>query len=526
MTAGAAQARNEPMSRSASTSHEVAFALPEQASRPRTLHVAAMALIVVWAVFAWIYLRPAGVAVDWAGWRQADTQAIARHLAEPGANFLYPRVDWGGKGPGYVETELQLYAAITGLLLRWFGDAEWPGRLVSLLSSMAAAYALFRGLSSRLGAVPALAGLGIFLASPGLAFTATAVQPDVLALVGYIVAWYAFLDFTEKGDGRALVVYGVAGTLGMLVKPTMAQLGVSSFVLLLLASRERLKDRRLWLTWGLMLGTLGLYLWHAHGLYTTYGNTFGVFSPEYDTKSPKLEHLFMPHLYWEALRVTRRHAIGVIGTVAVALAFLKPRAHLVTWALLAGNVVWTILSLRYTSGDAGTHYALASTVLAADAGARALAQAAPRFRNYFAAFAALCIVWGATRSFSFRRWSPSADPSSLRITAAARELAKLAGPGTLVIVRTDHVKQDTFWRTQNNKNDPRVLYLTRTRGWGVHADEAETTELERQRREGARFYVSPFDIPEQPAVAAWLEQRGRVVATTEFGGRILALDTD
>ena len=33
-------------------------------------------------------------------WRQTDTAAIARNL---------PQVDWGGSGPGYVESEFPIY---------------------------------------------------------------------------------------------------------------------------------------------------------------------------------------------------------------------------------------------------------------------------------------------------------------------------------------------------------------------------------------------------------------------------------
>lgn len=42
-------------------------------------------------------------------WRQTDTAAIARNFYEHGYRFHLPQVDWGGSGPGYVESEFPIY---------------------------------------------------------------------------------------------------------------------------------------------------------------------------------------------------------------------------------------------------------------------------------------------------------------------------------------------------------------------------------------------------------------------------------
>jgi hypothetical protein len=43
---------------------------------------------------------------------------------------------------------------------------------------------------------------------------------------------------------RANVVRGTIGTLAMLIKPTTAHIGISSFLFLLLSDRSRLRDYR------------------------------------------------------------------------------------------------------------------------------------------------------------------------------------------------------------------------------------------------------------------------------------------
>ena len=497
--------------------------VPRVFGNPRAAATLALVVIIAWAALAWALLRPSGIVFDNQGWRQADTQSIARYFSEPGANLFYPRVNWGGDGPGYAETEFQLYTWLVAIILRVAGDAEWPGQLLSLLASAGAAFALFLGLARRHGYLPAFSGLGIFLVCPSVIFVATSVQPDALALLGYVVAWFAFLDFEEKGSLRPLVTYAIVATLAMLVKPTMAQIGISSFVLLCLRSRHRLKQMPLWLTWGLMIVVLALYLRHALSLYREYGNSFGILSGN-DAKTPHFEHLLMPELYFKAAHVVRRFGVGILGTLAIASALLRPRMQLVTWALLAGNVFWTIFSLRYSSDEgAGTHYTLAYAVLAAYAASQTLASVSPKWLTRGALVVLLLVPLSGFRMFKFRLWSHAVDPSVPFVAAAARELAKVALPNDLVIVRTDHVRYDHFWRTTNNPNDPRVLYLTRTRGWGLFADDTDLRTLDKHHAHGARFYVQPFPAGEAPAVEAWLARNTEQSRTTERGGRIAIL---
>src|SRR3990170_5414497 len=127
---------------------------PETVARDRSrawLPALVAVSLVVYGIALWVWFRPDFIQ----NWRESDTQTIARHLAEPNSSILYPRIDWGGAGPGYVETEFQLYTWIVSRFLIIFGDVEWPGQLVSLLAVVLAAWIVFIQLMRRYGQVPA-----------------------------------------------------------------------------------------------------------------------------------------------------------------------------------------------------------------------------------------------------------------------------------------------------------------------------------------------------------------------------------
>src|SRR3954471_20200309 len=76
-------------------------------------------------------------------YRQFDTAALARNLAEESLNVFYPRVDWRGNSPGYVEVEFQAFTLPVALLYRVFGVHEWLSRVLNLLFYAATALLLY-----------------------------------------------------------------------------------------------------------------------------------------------------------------------------------------------------------------------------------------------------------------------------------------------------------------------------------------------------------------------------------------------
>lgn len=489
--------------------------------RPGSGRLFAVAVIVLWMIPAGYFLFPTDpVSLDIAGGRQADTQTIARHFTEPGANLFYPRIDWGGDGPGYVETELQLYTWLMSLILRVTGDVEWPGALISLVSVGLAAYFLFVDFRTRLGFLPAAVGMGVFLASPGVAFAGTLVQPDALALLPFVISWVFFIRYVEEGTLASLIGFGVLGAIAMLIKPTMIQIGVASFLLVLLMKPERLRRPGLWACWVLMLVPLILHVSHAYTIFRDYGNSFGVLSG-YDSKMPKLDHLLMPNLLFQAANNMRRWGTGPIGALVLVAALARPRAQATTFALFVGSVIWTVATLRFTSGY-GTHYLLVSTVVVAYAAAQTMSTLRPKPQQLVAAVMLFLLPVVMYRAGKFRWWWPNEDASRVKIAALSQTVTPLVHPNDLVIFRADTPRYDEFWRTYVNFNDPRLFRLTGTRGWVIASDEASDELLESYRQRGARFYVS-FTDTEPATVAGWLAGHAQLAASTQYGGRVFAL---
>ena len=490
------------------------------APEARTLTAFVLVALGVYAFVLWGWFRPEFIQ----SWREADTQTIARHLAEPGASVFYPRIDWGGAGPGYVETEFQLYTWLVSRFMLVFGDVEWPGQLVSLASVIGAAWVAFAGLRRSYGVVPAAFGLAALLSTRCAIQAATSVQPESLCLFLFAAAWFAFLEYARGRSRRWLAVYAVTGALAMLVKPTAAQLGVASFAYLLLQpGRELLKKKDVWVAWASMVGVLCVHLLHARSVYVEYGNTFGVLSGG-DSKFPRLEHLLVPRLYLKAAFNAMRWGIGAVGAMAVVSSLSRRGYSAATASLLAGVVAWTLIALRYTTFPGGNHYHVLGGVLAAQATAHVLSTLPEiRFRSLVAPFVFLAVTVQAVNSFGARLVSREHPWDALAVDLA-RALTKHSHPGDLIVSRSFGVRYDLYWKTVSNFEDPRIFYLSKTRGWPIGFENSNPAELENARAQGARFYVELIERPPMPAMDAWLGEHASLLETTASGGRVFALN--
>jgi hypothetical protein len=491
-----------------------------------TCALAAAIALAVWCGFLWTAARPTEIAADWHGWRQTDTQTIAQNLTRPGARILWPQINWGGDGPGYVETELQLFPKLISLLMRIAGPAEWPGQLISLLAIAAAGAVVFFHGSQRYGGVAALAGLGAFLAARTSPHLATVVMPDALALLAYVTAWTFFYRYARAGRTADLIVYGVAGTLAMLTKPTTAHIGISSVVLLALAARPRLREVRVWVTWTVMVIVFAAYLVHAHQLYTEYGNTFGLLVGE-DSKTPKLRYLLMPHLFVNAARFTVNWGLGPLAAAALVVQALRRRFDAEHVALAAGNAIIVVVALRYMSDFAGTYYSAPCSLLGATVIAATAHELTNVRRRYvlFGVLTALLLVQGY-RNVNLRKynvWYFSTEPVVSGVVQTGKEIDRLTGPGDLIVVRSPNTAYDTFWQQAANYHDPRIFYISGTRGWTLGREQEDPSLLAAAAGRGARYFADP--VGDRPvALDAWLTKHGKLVWSMPGGaGRIWKL---
>jgi hypothetical protein len=482
-------------------------------------------VVLAWSAIAWTVLRPNEIVSDWNGWRQTDTQTIALNFTKPGSSILRPEIRWGGDGPGYVETEFQLYTKIVAILMQIAGRAEWVGQLVSLLAIAATAGVIFVHLSRRYHPAAVAFGVTAFLATRTSPHLATVVMPDALALLAYAAAWMYFSQYARLGHRRDLVMFGIVGTIAMLTKPTTAHIGISSVLLLLMSHRERLKDYRIWVTWGAMVAVVVLYLAQANHLYAEYGNTFGLLAGE-DRKTPRLHHLFMPQIYLGAIRNGVGWGLGHVAALALLIQAVRRRIDSEQVALATGNAVIVLIALRYMSQDAGNYYFAPAGVLAACAVASLADNLVVARKTWrYAALVALALlltVQGYRNTRLRHLYGHFNDPQVSSIVNAGRELDRLTEPDDLVIVRSVNEAYDVFWQSGRNYHEPRIFYMTATRGWTIGREQADIALLADATRRGARFFVDP--LPEgNPEVDAWLRGAGDLVWSQPGGGRIWRL---
>jgi 4-amino-4-deoxy-L-arabinose transferase-like glycosyltransferase len=140
----------------------------------------------------------------WHAWRQYDTAAVARNFHQESMNILYPRVDWRGLSPGYVESEFQIYTFSVATLYRIFGMHEWLARLFNLGVYGISVLLLFRLACRLFDRLTALYRVLLF-DRPIDRLSTHSFQPDALMSVCSLAAIYYFLDWTENQRTRNLV---------------------------------------------------------------------------------------------------------------------------------------------------------------------------------------------------------------------------------------------------------------------------------------------------------------------------------
>jgi len=241
---------------------------------------------------------PHGIGVSW---RECDTQSIARNLVEDGYDVLHPRVEWRGDTDGSVECEFPLYQLMIATVMAGVGEAEWPGRVINVLAMLVATFSLHRLLEARVGAAGALAGALVFLTGGHAVVLGGRVQPDATSTALVLAGLTTYLRFLVTGSGLTLLLASVATALGALAKPTGLQIGFVQFLWTVMLAPRRLRELRVWLAFGSILGIVVLWLWHSRSLFLETGLTLGVVSGG-DSQKESFMHLLMPDLHLQLLR--------------------------------------------------------------------------------------------------------------------------------------------------------------------------------------------------------------------------------
>lgn len=467
----------------------------------------ALALL-LWAALIWGYARPDHLVQDSTGWRQSDTQTIAYNSLRQDAEFNVPLVNWGGATkPVAAETEFQLYTTLVAQLLRLDREAEWPGQLISLLSLLVAAAALFYWLRDRFGAWAAWLGLAAFMCSRAFIFMASKVQPDGMALAFLVLGWIAFDRWLTQPRWRQFILWVALISLSSLMKITNLQIGIAMALLVAMTQPQRLFSGWLWLGWAFILLCNVMQLAHGAAIFEQTGITFGIASGG-DSKFPRPSDLLKPGHYLAITRMSFLWGVSVVGGVALIVLALQRKLSSQLLPLLIAHGMALVIAMRYTITDwLGPHYHAPGALIGAIAVALLAARLAERYSQkliggvLLAAMAVSAVANLQTR-VTLGRSGESAQLVQLAADARAR-----IQPGSAVVVRSPATRQVLGWGNgPNNFEDPRLFWELRSTGWVLAWDDSDTGILTAARDAGAEWVIDPWPASAPPAVQRWLDE--------------------
>lgn len=452
--------------------------------------------------------------IDGQAWRQADSGAIARNFYQEGYNLFYPRVDWRGTTPGYVEMNFPLYSFLAACLYGLLGGVhEWAGRLLSALFSTAGAGLLFllvRELgggrwSGRLAAL-------FFLLFPLNVFYGRAFMPEPLMLLLSIGALLTFARWTRTEGRGGFALAALSAALCFMVKIPTLHLG---FPLVALAWARwgwaLLRRPALWGYLALVLVPPAVWYWHAHALFLQTGLTFGIWGSQgYDKWAQGL--LASSDFYLVLLRRFGHQTftpVGVLLILAGVRSAWGTRREWVLWAWGGGLLLYLVL---IPEGNYRlVYYQVPFVPLGAVLAARGLAPLleGSRPRPIPAGVAVLLLAgYSAWAVPGLYRPGNNVYHYYQACHAAGQLIDQRLPPAALLVVG----ELDENAAAPHRAQSPTMLYYCRRKGWQITPEEFSGAALDSLAARGAGFLVvaGGFVIQNRPF---WEELLRRGVST-------------
>ncbi len=458
-------------------------------------------------------------------WRQADTASIARNFLEEN-NILWPRINWAAPGPGYVETEFQLYPYTVSLIYRVLGENPLYGRLLSILVTAFTCLAFHRIACRFLDPWPALLALAFFAMSPFVFRYSRVFVPDPTMFCFYVLALERFLAYLDDERWSSILQAAGAMALAILVKPTSIHLGLVLIVLTVARYGWGALFRPQVVAFGLisLLPSVAYYV-HAARIHWTYGNTFGVISGG-DSKFGNFSYWLNPRFVPTLLKIDVLWGAGPAGWALAVVGLLGYRRE--GWRLLGGAWVGTLFLYyliigRYSGDDllglAYHMFAAAPIALMAGGGLVVVAERFPRLGTRgLAVLVALVLGYeGLIAGFIVTK-----KPHTV-FKAAGTKLAEYSQPEDVVLVLSEDLAE--VGGAPNNFEQPDVFFHAHRRGRLLPRDRQNHAGLEHALTYGPKWYVNfdAFNDRADPSFRAEVERRMTKVSTGD-GFEIYAIN--
>lgn len=406
-------------------------------------------------------------------WREADTGAIARNFYEEDMNVFYPRIDWRGAGPGYVEAEFPFQSWLGAGLYSIFGYHEWLLRLIAFIATLGSCWVFFLIARLLLPEKAAFLASFLFVLHPLVFLLSTAIQPEPLMLLGYLVGIYSFLRWIQTDSLQFYILALFATTFAILAKLPSAHIGV--FFVLLAFDRYGLRAFTVAKLWIFALITLGIpFLWyeHARSLWLQYGNSLGI-------SNEALARLGNVNI-WGNILVELKTVWFGFGLILAIFGFTSHSSKiLIFWGI---SLLFYYLASGATTGEMWAYYYHVVTVPWA---CLLIAQGFYFLKNYIAQFCLFAFILcelGVTAYAAFIR-KPAAYPYYL----SAQKLSQTIPKDALIIANGLSTIDENGQSVAGNS--PYLFFWLNRKGFTLHQNHETMSDLMRMKNEGAKYFV-------------------------------------
>ncbi len=463
-------------------------------------------LIAIFVAGAVVRLADVFRPIDRASWRESDVGAVARNFANESMNIFYPRIDWRGTSPGFVEMEFPLYPYIIALTYKTFGVNDVFGRVWAFGFSLLTLFLFFKLAREYLEGPGLIAAFAFFAFNPLIVEFSTSIQPEGLMNLFYIASVLYFVRWIENDRIWDFIRAAVFTSLALLAKMTAGHVGIL-FAVLLFGKFGVGAFGRVRVGIFAAVGLIPVLSWHMHakGLWETYGNSLGV-SNEYHWAGPDLftNPYFVKGIAASEFLYVWSAAGLIVGLFAVVRA-VRERAVRDALVWLGACLAFYFIAARTAADDWAAYYHVFSVAPAAllfGAGIREIMLFAKGFADRFSAntgvgnllkLAAITTLTG----FSLLVFAVDARQIRARIlenrltdesyVCALKLKPRLTEPGPILVSGDRCFDADGY---QVAYNASFMFYWLDRKGFNVCVEDQSVAKVRAIAGEGARYFVA------------------------------------
>ena len=409
--------------------------------------------------------------LDYHSWRQTDTAGIARNLYNNGFNIFYPQIDWGGAGPGYVESEFQLVPFIISIFYKIFGVHEYVARLVIIAFSVGSIYLLYKMVRMYYSRRAAIFSAIFFIISPYELYFGRTVMPESAMIFLSIGSLYFFDKWTKQENRNTFILAIICTTLAFLVKVSTLYLGLPLLWLAYVRyGRRLLFEPRLYIFTIVALIPPTMWYYFAHSVLAQY-NSFDFWNLGSGSKFTGLELLLDPEMYkilFTRLAVYVFTPVGLLLFIYGLSLKTKLRDYVFHFWVLAVIIFFLMLAAGVIGND---YYQIALVPAGAVFVGRALSEVYEKKKMASYILVALILIPSVYYT------APMYTQNTVVFDAGAT-VDKITSQNALII-------------TTNSQfgSSPNLLYYSNRKGWVVPEESWSSKTIEAKKGQDARYFV-------------------------------------